>query len=92
MHSQGQVLEKLKYMRTISYKQNLAKVNVKKEKLGKDASCQIIIKTKLVHPNNFCKQGIISSNSCHTNIGAKNTYNQTIVEENTHQESNTTIH
>jgi hypothetical protein len=39
------VLEKLKYKRTISYKQNLAKVNVKKEKLGKDASCQIIIRT-----------------------------------------------
>jgi len=45
MHSQVQVLDKLKYMRTIFYKQNLAKVNVKKEKLGKDASCQIIIKT-----------------------------------------------
>jgi hypothetical protein len=36
-----------------------------------------------VHPNNFCNQGIISSNICHTKIGATNTYNQTIVEENT---------
>ncbi len=45
MHSQVQVLEKLKYMKTIYYKQNLANVNVKKEILGNDASCQIIIKT-----------------------------------------------
>jgi hypothetical protein len=45
MHSQVQVLEKLKYMKTLFYKQNLAKVNVKREILGNDASCEIIIKT-----------------------------------------------
>jgi hypothetical protein len=45
MHSQVQVLERLKYMKTLFYKQKLAKVNVKKEILGNDVSCQIIIKT-----------------------------------------------
>jgi hypothetical protein len=45
MHSQVQVLEKFKYMKTLFYEQNLAKLNIKKEILGNNASCQIIIKT-----------------------------------------------